>query len=219
MLIISFSISFMARFKPWKVSQSARHFIGVGGFNMVRRSAYFDAGGHAAMPLAVLDDIMLGKLLKSKGHRQHVLFGTGMVTIEWYRDTPELFRGLEKNIFSAFDYRMGQLIAVTLLILATRVWPWTALLVTSGAVWWINVATVCAGLALYVDLLHARGWSYRCLVFAPFVPLVELAMWWRGCLLTLVRRGIVWRGTRYSLDELRRAHDLYLMENRDGRRM
>jgi hypothetical protein len=60
-----------------------------------------------------------------------------MVTIEWYRDTPELFRGLEKNIFSAFDYRMGQLIAVTLLILATRVWPWTALFVTSGAVWWI----------------------------------------------------------------------------------
>lgn len=175
---------------------------------MVRRASYFDVGRHAAISMAVLDDMMLGRLMKVNGHRQHALFGTDMVTIEWYRSTPELIRGMEKNIFAAFDYRLGTLIAVTLLVLATRVWPWAALLITDGVVWRLNAATVCAGLALYIDLLHARGWSYRCLIFAPLVPLVELATWWRGCVLTLMRGGIEWRGTCYPLEEVRRAHDV-----------
>jgi hypothetical protein len=33
-------------------------------------------------------------------------------------------------------------------------------------------------------------------------------MWWRSCLLVLARGGIEWRGTRYSLRELRRAHEM-----------
>jgi len=60
---------------------------------------------------------------------------------------------------------------------------------------------------LYIDLLHARGWSWRCLLYAPVVSLVELLIWWRGSLLALARNGIDWRGTRYPLQELKRAHE------------
>ncbi|WP_019140154.1 glycosyltransferase [Noviherbaspirillum massiliense] len=207
MLVLSFSVNFLARFKPWKVSTSPAHFIGAGGFNLVRAQAYRDAGGHAAIPLAVLDDVMLGKLLKSKGWHQHVLFGQGLVAVEWYRNTPELANGMQKNIFAAFDYRVGKLVAVTILMLLFRVSPWVGLFATEGAAWLCNAATVLAGLALYVDMLRASGWGYRCLVFAPFVSVIELAIWWRGSLLTLLKGSIDWRGTRYSLDALRRAQD------------
>lgn len=206
-MILSFATGFMSRFKPWKVNESTSHYVGVGGFNLVRRRAYLDVGGHAAMPLAVLDDMVLGRRIKEHGYRQHVLFGTEMVTIEWYRSTPEMARGMEKNIFSAFDYRLGQLVAVTLLMIALRIWPWIALFVTSGITWWLNAAIIVIGLALYADLLHARGWSYRCLFFAPAAPLVELLIWWRGSVLALARQGIDWRGTRYPLKDLRRAHN------------
>lgn len=216
LMILSFAAGFMARYKPWKVDASANHFVGVGGFNMVRAAAYADAGGHAAMPLAVLDDMALGRLIKLKGYRQRALFGTGMVTIEWYRSTPELIRGMEKNIFSAFDYRVGPLVAASLLIMATRVWPWAGLFLTQGMSWWFNAAAVCAGLALHIDLLRARGWDYRCLAFAPAVPLVELAMWWRGALLTLARGGIVWRGTQYPLAQLRQAHAMNAPQGSPG---
>ena len=206
LMVVSFGAAFMARFKPWKVAVSARHFVGVGGFNLLRRSAYEGTGGHAAMPLAVLDDMELGRRIKTHGYTQHVLSGVEMVSIEWYRSTPDLVRGLEKNVFSGFDYRLGTLAGVTLLMLAVRVWPWLALLVTGGAAWWINLATICATLALYVDLLHARQWRLRCLVFAPVVPLMEIAIWWRACLLAVFRGGIAWRGTHYRLSELKRAH-------------
>lgn len=207
LLVVSFGAGFMARFRPWKVRDSASHHVGIGGFNLVRRNAYFDIGGHAAMPLAVLDDMSLGKLLKQHGFRQDLLIGTDMVRIEWYPDTRALIRGFEKNIFAGFDYQIAQLLAVTLLVLATRVWPWLALFVTEGLAWRLSAATVLTGLVLYADLLRARDWSLRSLVYAPIVPLIELWIWWRGTVLVLLHDGINWRGTRYPLRMLRRAHD------------
>jgi len=205
-MITSFVTGLMAKFQPWKVSHSARHFIGIGGFNMVRTAAYRAAGGHRALPLAVLDDLMLGQLIKASGHVQHVLMGTGMVTIEWYPNTAGLFRGMEKNIFAAFDYHLGYLAAVSALFVATRVWPWVALFVVQGPAWWLYAATVMVALALMADLLRARRWTLTNLFFAPVVPVLELAMWWRGCLLTYSRGGINWRGTFYRLPEIRQAH-------------
>lgn len=206
MMLLSFGIAFMQRFRPWKVADSPDRFIGVGGFNMVRTTTYAAVGGHAAIPLAVIDDLMLGKLIKQRGFRQHVLAAAGLVGIEWYTGTLQMIRGLEKNLFAAFDFRLSRLIAVTPLLLAVRIWPWIALLVTDGATWWLSAATVVVIMALYVDLLRARGWPLRCLVFAPLVPLIELGMCWRACLLTTLRGGIDWRGTRYSLTQIRQAH-------------
>ena len=40
----------------------------------------------------------------------------------------------------------------------------------------------------------------RCLIFAPVISVLELAMFWRGSVLTLWRGGIEWRGTRYEIE-------------------
>jgi len=205
-MLLSFAVAFMARFRPWKLHLSPERYVGVGGFNMVRRSAYLALGGHAAIPLAVLDDLELGRLIKQGGYSQHLLLGTDMVTVEWYRDTPELVRGIEKNIFAGFDYRLSQLAGATLLIFAARVWPWIGLFVTHGFARWLYAATIVATLALHAWLLRMNGWSLRCLAFAPVVPLIELWMWWRGTVLVLMRGGVTWRGTFYPLEEIRRAH-------------
>ena len=205
MLILSFSASFLFRFKPWKVETSPSHFLGVGAFNMVRSEAYRRAGGHAAIPLTVLDDMMLGKLMKKNGFRQHALDGAGLVSVEWYRNTPEMYKGLQKNIFSAFDYQLVQLVAFTALVIAVRIWPWIGLFVAEGPSRWINAATIVVGLAFYYGMVRVIGWSPRCLVFAPIISVIELVMWWHGCLLTLLRGGIEWRGTRYALTELRKG--------------
>ncbi|HEV2610729.1 MAG TPA: glycosyltransferase family 2 protein [Noviherbaspirillum sp.] len=204
MLVLSFSVNFMARFKPWKVATSPRHFLGAGGFNLVRAGAYRAIRGHGAIPLAVLDDMMLGKRIKTAGFRQHVLFGRDLVGVEWYRSASDMINGMQKNIFAAFDFQLGQLIAVTVAMLLLRVWPWIGLIVTEGATRWINAATAMTSLLLFAGRLHIAGWGYRCLIFTPFVSLLELAIWWRGSLTALLRGGIDWRGTRYALDELRR---------------
>jgi glycosyltransferase involved in cell wall biosynthesis len=205
MLVLSFSVNFMARFKPWRIAESKNYFLGAGGFNLVRSKAYWEAGGHASIPMAVLDDLMLGKLIKQHGFRQHVLYGGAMVAVEWYRGAREMMQGLMKNAFAAFDFRLSQLLAVSTLMLVFRVWPWIALFVTHGLAWWLNLLALIACLSLYIDFIRAGKREYQCLIYAPLVPLVELLMWWRASISALVCGGISWRGTFYPLKDLRKT--------------
>ncbi|PRC92425.1 glycosyltransferase [Solimicrobium silvestre] len=205
MLLVLFQIGVLARYKPWKVATSTKHFLGIGGFNMVRKSAYEESGGHAALALQVLDDLMLGKLIKAKGYCQHVLSTSKLITVEWYQNTPGMVKGLQKNIFCAFAYQISQLIGMTLFILVLRFWPLVGLFVTDGVTRMLNAASVLASCALCVDIIRRNEWEYRCLLFAPIAMSVELLMWWRSCLLTLLRGGIDWRGTHYPLRDLRQA--------------
>ncbi|TFW02986.1 glycosyltransferase [Oxalobacteraceae bacterium OM1] len=206
MLMLTTMIGFMMRFKPWKVASSEKHFIGVGAFNMVRRDTYLRIGGHAAIPLEVIDDMELGRLVKRKGGRQQALTARGLVHVEWYTGAGQMIRGMEKNVFAAFEYQLWQPVMLTLIYLPMRIWPWVALFVTSGATFWLNVATLGATLIVLLGILNVNRWGWRCLLYWPVVGFVELWLWWRNCLLVLVRGGIDWRGTRYPLETLRRAH-------------
>ena len=205
MLLINGSIFMFATLRPWKLRTSASAYMGIGAFNMVRASAYRQAGGHRLLALEVIDDLMLGRLMKTKGFSQDAVFGYGMVAVEWYRSAMDMVRGLEKNSFAMMDYRVSRLLVATVLILLVRYWPWVGLFVTSGATWWLCVAGLVLNLILVVGLLRPTGWSLRCLVYWPFAPLLSLLMLWRGVMLTLMRGGIYWRGTRYPLGELVRA--------------
>lgn len=204
-LLVNFAIGFVSRFKPWKVNASPKHFLGLGPFNMVRRETYRACGGHAALPMEVIDDLMLGKLIKTQGYRQHVLSAGESLSVEWYRTTPEMIRGLQKNIFSGFGFQFTYLIAATLVVLLMNVWPWVGLCAVEGAASAINAATLLVGFGLYADFVRQNGWSYRCLVFVPIVNFIAIWMWWRACVLTLLRGGIEWRGTHYPLSELKQS--------------
>ncbi len=204
MMILSFMVGFLSYFKPWKVGTSAKHFCGLGGFNLVRRKAYEGAGGHAALPMAVVDDMRLGKLMKTAGYRQHVLAGFDFVAVEWYPGVPEMVKGLQKNFFAGLDYKVSMLVWLTVLILLLRVWPWAGLVLTSGLAWWCNALAILSGLLLYADVLRRTDYGYSCLIFAPVVVWIELAMYWSATFWVLKRGGIEWRGTFYDLEELKR---------------
>jgi len=151
---------------------------------------------------------MLGKLIKRHGFVQDVLYGTGMVSVAWYRNAIEMFKGLQKNTFAAFDYKISGVILLTLAIVALQVWPWIGVATAHGPERWLHGVTLLTSAALYMDIKRAgaRNWSRWCLFFMPVIGIVSLVMCWRACLLTLLQGGVNWRGTHYKLSELRRAH-------------
>ena len=55
-------------------------------------------------------------------------------------------------------------------------------------------------------MLFRSRWSPACLIYWPLLGVVSLFILWRGVLLALWRGGVFWRGTRYTLEELRRGH-------------
>ena len=76
--------------------------------NLVRRSAYDAAGGHAAIRMRIDDDLRLGRLVKERGGRSAFVFARDLVSVEWYPSLRAMVRGLEKNAFA------GNCLALTL---------------------------------------------------------------------------------------------------------
>ncbi len=75
--------------QPWRVSNpKATSYMGVGAFQMIRRSAYEAVGTHARLRMEVVDDMRLGKIIKMGGFRSGVALGcvvggSGLTAAGW----------------------------------------------------------------------------------------------------------------------------------------
>jgi glycosyltransferase involved in cell wall biosynthesis len=200
----AFALFFGLYAKPWKARdpKSPRH-IGIGAFNLVRAEAYRAIGGHRAIAMRPDDDMKLGKLLKKHGFHQDLVLSGGLITVEWYGSLGELVRGLEKNAFAGVEYSLAVVVASSIAQLVVFVWPLVALILTHGATWWLNVAIVSSLAVLYMDNAHCHGAKrWHCVGF-PVTAILFQYIIWRATLKTLVNNGIDWRGTHYSLPELK----------------
>ena len=108
-----------------------------------------------------------------------------------------------KNAFSGVDYRVSVIVFSTVAQLAVYVWPFLAVVLTSGATRWLNLASVLILLALCwanAPLTGMRRWHG---IGFPIASLLFLYILWRATLMTLWNDGIDWRGTHYPLSELK----------------
>lgn len=197
-----FAYAFFAFSQPWKASdpKSKRH-IGVGAFNLVRADVYRRAGGHQRIALRPDDDLKLGKILKMAGARQQFGTARGLLAVEWYRTVGEFVRGLQKNTFSTLEYRAPLAFGAIAFGVFFHLWPYAALLL--GIAPWINLAIVVLHAGLFGTVAHRTGYSIALAFGYPigaaiFIYTVALAV-----AVTIWRGGIEWRGTKYSLAELR----------------
>lgn len=195
-------LSLMTR--PWKVRDpNSRYHWGVGAFNLVPRTVYDAIGGHRSIRMRPDDDLKLGKLIKDAGYRQELFLGRELLTVDWYPSLGALARGLRKNSFAVVDYRVAVAATAILGVLLLEVWPVVAVAVTTGACRLVYGYTVLVLMASYAHhtWLHAGRWW---LAPAYFVGTLIVAYITTAAVVsTLLRGGIEWRGTRYSLDELR----------------
>lgn len=205
LLGLAFGLFFGLFARPWRASdpKSSAH-IGIGAFNLLRRSAYQAVGGHQSIRLRPDDDLKLGKILKQAGYRQDIAYAPEFLRVEWYATLGEAFRGLEKNAFSGCDYRISVVLAGVLAQLLFFVRPYAALFFADGPAWWLDAATV-----LVLTALAARGARLHreSLWLAPGFPVGTLlfsTILLRTMILNLWQGGIVWRGTFYPLEELKR---------------
>ncbi|NRF93910.1 glycosyltransferase [Paenibacillus frigoriresistens] len=202
-----FLFSFSLFVRPWRANlDSAREQgIGIGAFNMVSRSAYEEIGTHKAIALRPDDDLQLGISLKRAGFRQKVLSAKHLLQVEWYRSLREAIIGLEKNLFSGFRYSYTIALLACLGQLIFFIFPWLGLIF----LWdWRGAA--------YAIAVILQIWLYRKLMFrlmskrgdeAYLLPVSASLLLYtivRSVWLTWKQGGINWRGTFYSLRELKK---------------
>ena len=181
---------------------------GVGAFNLVRADVFARTPGFEWLRLEPGDDFGLGMMIRDVGGRTRLAFAERDLSIAWYGSVRAMFAGLEKNTFGpGAHYSVWRLAIATLALGALTAGPAVAGvcgLVTGssvllGAAATAFVAHVVASFAL-VREQRSEVVSLLCL---PIGMLMFIAMVLRSSVKCLRNGGIDWRGTHYSIEELR----------------
>jgi glycosyltransferase involved in cell wall biosynthesis len=200
----AFGIFFSGYMRQWKAKDPASgRFIGIGAFNLVTAEAYRAVGTHIAIAMRPDDDIKLGKLLKKAGYRQEMVFGIGLLEVEWYSSLRELIDGLMKNAFAGLEYSVVLSISAGIAVLLVNVWPFVAIFAVGGAARIPYLLAVAVLLLFISDANHFYGLPRWYALAHPVSAVLFVYILWKSMLLTLWNGGITWRGTRYPLKLLR----------------
>jgi len=201
-----FGVSFLLYTRPWSVPDPASSaYIGIGAFQLLRRSAYERIGTHRRLALEVVDDMKLGRLVKEAGLKSGAALAEDLLTIRWQEGFRNIIRGTEKNFFATTGFRLGMALAQFLAVLVLNVLPFVALPFVSG--WARGFAAVAATVAVLTSAAAAvRGGSSPLYGLThPLGALLVVYMGLRSTVKTLRQKGIYWRDTFYPLSELRRG--------------
>lgn len=205
MMILESVYALFAILKPWKVtSSSTKQYIGIGAFNLIKKTAYEKIGGHQPISLQPLDDLMLGKLVKVSGLKQGCLFSDGLVSVEWYPTLKALIQGFTKNSFAFFDYSLVKVILTLMITFILSIFPVWALFFTTGATFWLNIFVLLIRFANFFFLTRLSEIPGSGLFWLFLTPYIIVFTHVRATILTLWHQGIFWRNTFYPLAMLKK---------------
>lgn len=171
--------------------------MGVGAFNLVRRSALAKSPGLAWLKMEIADDMGVGVMLKKSGARCAATVAGDAVSLQFYPSVRAMTKALEKNGAQA---------------------PWPAMVLG-------NLALATAELGFYAGFFTSLWWASALVWLLAAVTDFTLATWlraprWpavlpglgvlpltfavaRSSIMATLRGGVVWRGTFYSTAAVR----------------
>ncbi|MBL8922924.1 MAG: glycosyltransferase [Myxococcaceae bacterium] len=188
--------------RPWAVSDPrSSASIGVGAFNLVRRSALAKTKGLEWLKLETGDDVALGWMMKASGARCDIFFGGDDVHLEFYPSFGVMMRAVEKNGASA---PAGLLVLGALILLVLEAGFFAGFAV--GGAWAIAAAVILVGgpvLAWRVARWAGTPAGPAPITWLGVFPFSFVLV--RSALLALVRGGVSWRGTFYPTKVIARG--------------
>jgi glycosyltransferase involved in cell wall biosynthesis len=206
MMIAFFQTMFVFGHRPWKVADpSTDDHMGVGAFNLIRRDVYDAVGTYERLRLEVLDDMKLGKVVKDSGHRQRNVFGEDLISLRWCRGAMGVVNNLSKNFFAVLAFQWPRALAAVLALAFLNLMPFLGIALAPG---WEKLPY---GGALFSMFLIYLGMSWKSSIPAYYFVLHPISSTLfaytvlRSMYLTLVQGGIIWRGTKYPLEELKKG--------------
>lgn len=167
----------------------------------VRRDAYAQAGGHAAIAASLHDGVTLPRAFRRAGLGTDLFDATGLARCRMYRGWREVWSGFSKNATEGMA-TPAALPVWTLLLFGGHVLPWlllgwAALAPLPGAA--VVLATLGAAAGLVFRLLLAVRFrqSLAGALLYPVGVLILLAIQWSALLRARQGRPAEWRGRAY----------------------
>lgn len=192
--------------RPWTANKdySNKGGMGIGAFNMLNRSTYEAIGTHKSFSLRPDDDLYLGQLVKSSGYRQRLVTGMDELSVEWYPSLSTAIKGLEKNTFAGLNYSYSLSFIAVSGTFISQVLPFVIFIAGSNDHRSLSAIAIFLMLALMV--MTTRKLTHYHSLYAltlPYSALLFIYTIVRALTITIKNGGIEWRGTFYSLKDLR----------------
>ncbi len=206
MMIAFFQALFVFGHRPWKVADpKARDHMGVGAFNLVRRSVYEAVGTYKALRMEVVDDMKLGKVIKNAGFAQRNVFGEDLISLHWAKGAFGMVDNLTKNFFAVLSFQWPRTVITIIGLGFLNLGPFLGVWLAHG---WARLPYAIALISLFGIYYGMSGMSAVPAYYFFLHPIsTSLFMYTllRSMVQTLANDGIVWRGTKYPLEELRKG--------------
>ncbi|WP_257391863.1 glycosyltransferase [Mesobacillus jeotgali] len=192
--------------RPWLGNNPrSKTGVGIGAFNMVTRSAYEKVGTHEYIKMRPDDDLQLGIMVKRLGLKQQIVTAMTLIEVEWYQSLGEALGGLEKNTFAGLHYRISMVLFSVFGVFVSQVMPFFTVFSGNQSIAILSAVNLAFLSFLYVmvtkKMTRFSPWLFLVL---PFTALLFIFSILRASYLTFKRGGIIWRGTKYTLAELRK---------------
>ncbi|MGO9402316.1 MAG: glycosyltransferase [Terriglobales bacterium] len=206
-MMIAFSQAlFVFGHRPWKVADpKARDHMGVGAFNLVRRSVYDAVGTYRALRMEVLDDMKLGKVVKNAGFAQRNVFGEDLISLRWAKGAFGIVNNLTKNFFAVLSFQWPRTLVCIVGLGILNLGPFLGVWMAHG---WARIPYAIALGSLF-SIYYGMSSMSAVPAYYFFLHPVSTSLFMYTLLLsmvhTLANGGIVWRGTKYELEELRKG--------------
>lgn len=206
MMIAFFQTLFVFGHRPWKVADpTTEDHMGVGAFNLVRRSAYEAVGTYKALSFEVLDDMKLGKVVKTAGFAQRNVFGEDLISIHWAKGAMGIVDNLTKNFFAIMSFQWPRAVASCFALLLLNLGPFLGVWLAPGGARIPYAIALLSMFGIYWGMSRRSSIPPYYFLLHPISTALFTYTMLRSMLLTLWQGGVVWRGTKYPLDELKRG--------------
>jgi Glycosyl transferase family 2 len=179
--------------------------VGCGQFLMVRREAYRESGGHAAIRTTMHDGLLLAQVFRRHGLKTDIADLTHLAACRMYHNASEVWHGLSKNATEGMA-APARILPFTLLLFCGQVLP--LLLAISLAItpasfpgrWPALILT--ALVASFLPRVFSV-WKYRQSLFSallhPAGVAVLLVLEWSALVRKLAGQTVTWKERAYRM--------------------
>jgi len=208
-LILDAGMGLLLLFRPWAARDNrSRAFAGIGAFNMVKKTVYNTIGGHERLKMHPIDDMMLGKLIKTSGFRQECLLAYDYIRVPWYSSVNAMVNGLQKNMFAVIHYRLLLIPVVLFFFVTVTILPFWGAVLGEGLIQAVCFVTTAVRLAGFYSGLRTQKLPAWYLPGALITPYISIFILLKSVITTVRSKGIFWRGSRYDLEEMKKSDPL-----------
>jgi len=206
MMIAFFQTLFLFGHRPWRVADpSTDDHMGVGAFNLIRRSVYEKVGTYAALRMEVVDDMKLGKVVKNAGFRQRNVLGGDLISIRWAHGAMGVINNLTKNFFAILSFQWWRTLISAFGLAFINLGPFLGIFLAQGWARLPYAVALASMFLVYVGMSWYSTVPVYYFLLHPVSATLCIYTLLRSMVLALWNDGIEWRGTKYPLEELRKG--------------